>query len=171
MLEEFSKARITNVPFAFRGSVAPQEDWLGAWVNWLFLCPADGSSECLSSAEQMESEDMLSALGWSREDRPRPSSKPTSGAFPTLSPMVVMKNVLVKQVRRTARASLLCTLEFLSFLCTEFLSAKEGCEKHATRNHTSKCCAPGKTVWPFSYWPGLKKGIQESGHVFSFSRQ
>lgn len=58
---------------------------------------SDGSSECLSSAEQMESEDMLSALGWSREDRPRPSSKPTSGAFPTLSPMVVMKNVLVKQ--------------------------------------------------------------------------
>lgn len=58
---------------------------------------SDGSSECLSSAEQMESEDMLSALGWSREDRPRPSSKPTNGAFPTLSPMVVMKNVLVKQ--------------------------------------------------------------------------
>ncbi|KAB0344606.1 hypothetical protein FD754_021532 [Muntiacus muntjak] len=58
---------------------------------------SDGSSECLSSAEQMESEDMLSALGWSREDRPRPSSKPASGAFPTLSPMVVMKNVLVKQ--------------------------------------------------------------------------
>ncbi|XP_052502559.1 CLOCK-interacting pacemaker [Budorcas taxicolor] len=58
---------------------------------------SDGSSECLSSAEQMESEDMLSALGWSREDRPRPSSKPANGAFPTLSPMVVMKNVLVKQ--------------------------------------------------------------------------
>lgn len=58
---------------------------------------SDGSSECLSSAEQMESEDMLSALGWSREDKPRPSSKPASGAFPTLSPMVVMKNVLVKQ--------------------------------------------------------------------------
>uniref|UniRef100_A0A8C2NR81 CLOCK-interacting pacemaker n=1 Tax=Capra hircus TaxID=9925 RepID=A0A8C2NR81_CAPHI len=57
----------------------------------------NGSSECLSSAEQMESEDMLSALGWSREDRPRPSSKPANGAFPTLSPMVVMKNVLVKQ--------------------------------------------------------------------------
>ncbi|KAM7239260.1 hypothetical protein CapIbe_008755 [Capra ibex] len=58
---------------------------------------SDGSSECLSSAEQMESEDMLSTLGWSREDRPRPSSKPANGAFPTLSPMVVMKNVLVKQ--------------------------------------------------------------------------
>ncbi|KAB0389926.1 hypothetical protein E2I00_018450, partial [Balaenoptera physalus] len=58
---------------------------------------SDGSSECLSSAEQMESEDMLSALGWSREDRPRPSAKPASGAFPTLAPMVVMKNVLVKQ--------------------------------------------------------------------------
>ncbi|XP_008137019.2 CLOCK-interacting pacemaker [Eptesicus fuscus] len=58
---------------------------------------SDGSSECLSSAEQMESEDMLSALGWSREDRPRLNSKAASSAFPTLSPMVVMKNVLVKQ--------------------------------------------------------------------------
>ncbi|KAI5232321.1 CLOCK-interacting pacemaker [Manis pentadactyla] len=58
---------------------------------------SDGSSECLSSAEQMESEDMLSALGWSREDRPRQHSKTPSSAFPTLSPMVVMKNVLVKQ--------------------------------------------------------------------------
>lgn len=58
---------------------------------------SDGSSECLSSAEQMESEDMLSALGWSREERPRQNSKTASNAFPTLSPMVVMKNVLVKQ--------------------------------------------------------------------------
>ncbi|KAL0601944.1 CLOCK-interacting pacemaker [Plecturocebus cupreus] len=58
---------------------------------------SDGSSECLSSAEQMESEDMLSALGWSREDRPRQNSKTAKNAFPTLSPMVVMKNVLVKQ--------------------------------------------------------------------------
>jgi len=58
---------------------------------------SDGSSECLSSAEQMESEDMLSALGWSREDRPRQNSKTAGGAFPALSPMVVMKNVLVKQ--------------------------------------------------------------------------
>ncbi|XP_036061874.1 CLOCK-interacting pacemaker [Onychomys torridus] len=58
---------------------------------------SDGSSECLSSAEQMESEDMLSALGWSREDRLRPSSKAVNSAFPALSPMVVMKNVLVKQ--------------------------------------------------------------------------
>nr|KAF6485620.1 hypothetical protein HJG63_010761 [Rousettus aegyptiacus] len=58
---------------------------------------SDGSSECLSSAEQMESEDMLSALGWSREERPRQNYKTASSAFPTLSPMVVMKNVLVKQ--------------------------------------------------------------------------
>ncbi|KAM8948899.1 CLOCK-interacting pacemaker isoform 1-T3 [Lycaon pictus] len=58
---------------------------------------SDGSSECLSSAEQMESEDMLSALGWSREDRPRQNSKTAGTAFPALSPMVVMKNVLVKQ--------------------------------------------------------------------------
>ncbi|XP_069321257.1 CLOCK-interacting pacemaker [Eulemur rufifrons] len=58
---------------------------------------SDGSSECLSSAEQMESEDMLSALGWSREDRPRQNSKSANNTFPTLSPMVVMKNVLVKQ--------------------------------------------------------------------------
>ncbi|XP_051005606.1 CLOCK-interacting pacemaker [Acomys russatus] len=58
---------------------------------------SDGSSECLSSAEQMESEDMLSALGWNREDRRRPNPKAANNAFPTLSPMVVMKNVLVKQ--------------------------------------------------------------------------
>ncbi|XP_054423202.1 CLOCK-interacting pacemaker [Pteronotus mesoamericanus] len=58
---------------------------------------SDGSSECLSSAEQVESEDMLGALGWSRQGRPRQSSKAASSAFPTLSPMVVMKNVLVKQ--------------------------------------------------------------------------
>ncbi|XP_069885181.1 CLOCK-interacting pacemaker isoform X1 [Dipodomys merriami] len=58
---------------------------------------SDGSSECLSSAEQMESEDMLSALGWGREDRMRQSSSAANSAFPTLSPMVVMKNVLVKQ--------------------------------------------------------------------------
>nr|KAF6485621.1 hypothetical protein HJG63_010761 [Rousettus aegyptiacus] len=45
----------------------------------------------------MESEDMLSALGWSREERPRQNYKTASSAFPTLSPMVVMKNVLVKQ--------------------------------------------------------------------------
>ncbi|XP_032764088.1 CLOCK-interacting pacemaker isoform X2 [Rattus rattus] len=58
---------------------------------------SDGSSECLSSAEQMESEDALSALGWSREDKPRQNARAANHAFPTLSPMVVMKNVLVKQ--------------------------------------------------------------------------
>ncbi|XP_075387011.1 CLOCK-interacting pacemaker [Tenrec ecaudatus] len=58
---------------------------------------SDGSSECLSSAEQMESEDMLGALGWSQEDQRRQSSKMGHGACPALSPMVVMKNVLVKQ--------------------------------------------------------------------------
>ena len=46
---------------------------------------------------------------------------------------------------------MLCTLEFLSFLCTEFLSTKDGCEKQTTRNHTNTCCSPGKRVWPFSY--------------------
>ncbi|XP_008052212.1 CLOCK-interacting pacemaker [Carlito syrichta] len=64
---------------------------------------SDGSSECLSSAEQMESEDMLSALGWNREDRPRQNSKAASNALPTLSPMVVMKNVLVKQGSSSAQ--------------------------------------------------------------------
>lgn len=58
---------------------------------------SDGSSECLSSAEQMESEDALNALGWSREDKPRQNARAANHAFPTLSPMVVMKNVLVKQ--------------------------------------------------------------------------
>ncbi|EDL81617.1 similar to mKIAA1737 protein (predicted), isoform CRA_b [Rattus norvegicus] len=61
---------------------------------------SDGSSECLSSAEQMESEDVVSALGWSREDKLRQNARAANHAFPTLSPMVVMKNVLVKQVRR-----------------------------------------------------------------------
>lgn len=64
---------------------------------------SDGSSECLSSAEQMESEDVLSALGWSREDRPQQSSKAASSVFPTLPPMVVMKNVLVKQGSSTSQ--------------------------------------------------------------------
>lgn len=58
---------------------------------------SDGSSECLSSAEQMESEDVVSALGWSREDKLRQNARAANHAFPTLSPMVVMKNVLVKQ--------------------------------------------------------------------------
>lgn len=40
---------------------------------------------------------MLTALGWSKEDRLRQSSRAANNAFPTLSPMVVMKNVLVKQ--------------------------------------------------------------------------
>lgn len=40
---------------------------------------------------------MLSTLGWSREDRLRQNPKAASSAFPALSPMVVMKNVLVKQ--------------------------------------------------------------------------
>lgn len=58
---------------------------------------SDGSSECLSSAEQMESEDMLSALGCKREDKRRQPSKAADTALPTLPPMVVMKSVLVKQ--------------------------------------------------------------------------
>lgn len=48
----------------------------------------------------MESEDVVSALGWSREDKLRQNARAANHAFPTLSPMVVMKNVLVKQVRR-----------------------------------------------------------------------
>lgn len=58
---------------------------------------SDGGSECLSSAEQMGPEDTPSALGWGPEQRPGHDSKTASSAFSTLPPMVVMKNVLVKQ--------------------------------------------------------------------------
>lgn len=64
----------------------------------------------------MESEDMLSALGWSREDKLRQSSRAANNAFPTLSPMVVMKNVLVKQVRGHGAHSL-CTQASLGLPC------------------------------------------------------
>ncbi|XP_044518039.1 CLOCK-interacting pacemaker [Gracilinanus agilis] len=63
---------------------------------------SDGSSECLSSAEQMDSEDMLNTLSWHGEDGPRQNSTIASNSFPALSPMVVMKNVLVKQGRNSS---------------------------------------------------------------------
>ncbi|XP_038035956.1 CLOCK-interacting pacemaker [Anas acuta] len=58
---------------------------------------SDGSSECLSAMEQTDSEDVLNALCWNAEDGPWPCPVTTSNSFPALSPMVVMKNVLVKQ--------------------------------------------------------------------------
>ncbi|NWR57251.1 CIPC protein, partial [Bucorvus abyssinicus] len=58
---------------------------------------SDGSSECLSVMEQTDSEDVLNALCWNTEDGPWPCPMTTSNSFPALSPMVVMKNVLVKQ--------------------------------------------------------------------------
>ncbi|NXI57756.1 CIPC protein, partial [Chloroceryle aenea] len=58
---------------------------------------SDGSSECLSAMEQTDSEDVLNALCWNAEDGPWQCPVTTSNSFPTLSPMVVMKNVLVKQ--------------------------------------------------------------------------
>ncbi|XP_074091755.1 CLOCK-interacting pacemaker [Macrotis lagotis] len=63
---------------------------------------SDGSSECLSSAEQMDSEDMLNTLGWHGEDGLRQNSTIASNSFPALSSMVVMKNVLVKQGRNSS---------------------------------------------------------------------
>ncbi|XP_072480490.1 CLOCK-interacting pacemaker [Notamacropus eugenii] len=63
---------------------------------------SDGSSECLSSAEQMDSEDMLNTLGWHGEDGHRQNSTIASNTFPALSSMVVMKNVLVKQGRNSS---------------------------------------------------------------------
>uniref|UniRef100_A0A8B9T691 CLOCK interacting pacemaker n=1 Tax=Anas platyrhynchos TaxID=8839 RepID=A0A8B9T691_ANAPL len=53
--------------------------------------------ECLSAMEQTDSEDVLNALCWNAEDGPWPCPVTTSNSFPALSPMVVMKNVLVKQ--------------------------------------------------------------------------
>ncbi|NXW58993.1 CIPC protein, partial [Eurystomus gularis] len=58
---------------------------------------SDGSSECLSAMEQTDSEDVLNALCWNTEDGPWQCPVSTSNSFSTLSPMVVMKNVLVKQ--------------------------------------------------------------------------
>ncbi|KFW63906.1 Uncharacterized protein KIAA1737, partial [Pygoscelis adeliae] len=58
---------------------------------------SDGSSEGLSAMEQTDSEDVLNALCWNAEDGPWQCPMTTSNSFPALSPMVVMKNVLVKQ--------------------------------------------------------------------------
>ncbi|XP_010283931.1 PREDICTED: CLOCK-interacting pacemaker [Phaethon lepturus] len=58
---------------------------------------SDGSSECLSAMEQTDSEDVLNALCWNAEDGPWQCPMTTSNSFPALSPMVLMKNVLVKQ--------------------------------------------------------------------------
>ncbi|NXX92538.1 CIPC protein, partial [Centropus bengalensis] len=58
---------------------------------------SDGSSECPSAMEQTDSEDVLNALCWNTEDGPWQCPVTTSSSFPALSPMVVMKNVLVKQ--------------------------------------------------------------------------
>ncbi|KAM7164280.1 CLOCK-interacting pacemaker isoform 1-T2 [Macrochelys suwanniensis] len=58
---------------------------------------SDGSSECLSSVEPTNSENMLNALCWNTQDWPWQYPLATSNSFPALSPVVVMKNVLVKQ--------------------------------------------------------------------------
>ncbi|NXP54060.1 CIPC protein, partial [Heliornis fulica] len=58
---------------------------------------SDGSSECPSAMEQTDSEDALNALCWNTEDGHWQCPVTTSSSFPALSPMVVMKNVLVKQ--------------------------------------------------------------------------
>ncbi|KFO80534.1 Uncharacterized protein KIAA1737, partial [Cuculus canorus] len=58
---------------------------------------SDGSSECPSAMEQTDSEDVLNALCWNTEDGPWQCPVTTNSSFPALSPMVVMKNVLVKQ--------------------------------------------------------------------------
>uniref|UniRef100_A0A8D0L6N4 CLOCK interacting pacemaker n=1 Tax=Sphenodon punctatus TaxID=8508 RepID=A0A8D0L6N4_SPHPU len=58
---------------------------------------SDGNSECLSSAEQTTSEDMLNTLCSNMEEGPWESPMATSNYFPGFSPVVVMKNVLVKQ--------------------------------------------------------------------------
>ncbi|XP_006036021.1 CLOCK-interacting pacemaker isoform X1 [Alligator sinensis] len=58
---------------------------------------SDGSSECLGSMEQTDSEDRLNTFCWNSEDGPWQCPVTTSNSFPALSPMVVMKNVLVKQ--------------------------------------------------------------------------
>ncbi|XP_071602004.1 CLOCK-interacting pacemaker [Heliangelus exortis] len=58
---------------------------------------SDGSSECPSAMEQTDSEGVPNTLCWNTEDGPWQCPVTTSSSFPALSPMVVMKNVLVKQ--------------------------------------------------------------------------
>ncbi|XP_030308289.1 CLOCK-interacting pacemaker [Calypte anna] len=58
---------------------------------------SDGSSECPSAMEQTDSEGVPNTLCWNTEDGPWQRPVTTSSSFPALSPMVVMKNVLVKQ--------------------------------------------------------------------------
>lgn len=48
--------------------------------------------------EQTDLEDVLNASCWNVEDGPWQCPVATGNSFPALSPMVVMKNVLVKQV-------------------------------------------------------------------------
>lgn len=99
----------------------------------------------MSSAEQMESEDTLSALGWSREARPRPSSKAADSAFPALSSMVVMKNVLVKQVRRTSGARAFADESFCASRVRTFPLCRKRLQKH-TRATLMGTFHPGEDV-------------------------
>ena len=95
---------------------------------------------------------MLSALGWGREDRPRQNSKTAGSAFPALSPMVVMKNVLVKQVRGTTISCRLCTGMFPSFLRALPLPICPGEILEVDRQcHTDAHFCPGETMFPFNY--------------------
>ncbi|XP_028922749.1 CLOCK-interacting pacemaker isoform X2 [Ornithorhynchus anatinus] len=80
---------------SLNSGLAKSKSWWPSTV--FFYCLLDGSSECLSSAEQMDTEDMLNPLGWTGDDGSRQKPDVGSSSFPALSPMVVMKNVLVKQ--------------------------------------------------------------------------
>uniref|UniRef100_A0A8C4VEI9 Uncharacterized protein n=1 Tax=Gopherus evgoodei TaxID=1825980 RepID=A0A8C4VEI9_9SAUR len=55
-------------------------------------------SDGQSSVELTNSEIMLNALYWNTEDGPWQYSLTTSNSFPELSPVVIMKNALVKQL-------------------------------------------------------------------------
>lgn len=100
----------------------------------------------------MESEDSLSALGWSREDKPRQNARAANHAFPTLSPMVVMKNVLVKQVRRHVHPKPLQVKASELPMCSRanMPSVREGFQN--VLEPVMWPSVQGETVLPFHYW-------------------
>uniref|UniRef100_A0A8C0JEH4 CLOCK interacting pacemaker n=1 Tax=Chelonoidis abingdonii TaxID=106734 RepID=A0A8C0JEH4_CHEAB len=70
-------------------------------INQPGMAAAESDKESVfsgqSSVELTSSEIMLNALCWNTEDGPCQYSLTTSNSFPGLSPVVIMKNVLVKQ--------------------------------------------------------------------------
>ncbi|XP_069494118.1 CLOCK-interacting pacemaker [Ambystoma mexicanum] len=58
---------------------------------------SDGASDCQSSMEQGESEDVNGVLCWSAKDATQPDPGTKTGPFTTLSPVLMMNNVFFRQ--------------------------------------------------------------------------